>query len=301
MTSITRRQTLRSSGLQPAIIFKNICIDRSGSMTSFGGKQYEMTEKLLLDTWKQTRETNVQTKVTLKAFDNNVNIMLCDVNPIIQDTPSLQIIRETLSPRGMTRLNDTILESLDELKKGKEEYLNSLTNEVRNLNPKIVQLLVVVTDGKDNESDSLKDDVKEKILEFRDQGGEALLMTANMDAQIIGAEYGFNDDQCLTVHNSDQTAIENGFQSLSLAIRTASAGTPTLGFTQLQREQSLNITPSMVVPIPSLTTPPALTRQVARPLSPTSILNFTPPTSPRLTFRPTYQTGYADLINSQRY
>ena len=123
MTSITRRQTLRSSGLQPAIIFKNICIDRSGSMTSFGGKQYEMTEKLLLDTWKQTRETNVQTKVTLKAFDNNVNIMLCDVNPITQDTPSLQIIRETLSPRGMTRLNDTILESLDELKKGKEEYL----------------------------------------------------------------------------------------------------------------------------------------------------------------------------------
>lgn len=280
MTSITRRQTLRSSGLQPAIIFKNICIDRSGSMTSFGGKQYEMTEKLLLDTWKQTRETNVQTKVTLKAFDNNVNIMLCDVNPIIQDTPGLQIIRETLSPRGMTRLNDTILESLDELKKGKEEYLNSLSNEVRNLNPKIVQLLVVVTDGKDNESDSLKDDVKEKILEFRDQGGEALLMTANMDAQIIGAEYGFNDDQCLTVHNSDQTAIENGFQSLSMAIRTASAGTPTLGFTQLQREQSLNITPSMVVPIPSLTTPPTLTRQVAGPLSPTLITDFTPPTSP---------------------
>ena len=34
-----------------------------------------------------------------------------------------------------------------------------------------------------------KDDVKEKVLEFRDEGGEALLMAANMDAQIIGAEY----------------------------------------------------------------------------------------------------------------
>ena len=56
----------------------------------------------------------------------------------------------------MTRLNDTILESLDELKRGKEEYLASLSNEARNLNPKIVQLLVVVTDGMDNESDSSK-------------------------------------------------------------------------------------------------------------------------------------------------
>ena len=308
MASITRRQTLRSSGLQPAIILKNICIDRSGSMSSFNGKQYEMTEKILLDTWKQTRETNVPTKITLKAFDNTVNIMLCDVDPRTQDTPSLQIIREALSPRGMTRLNDTILESLDELKRGKEEYLASLSNEARNLNPKIVQLLVVVTDGMDNESDSSKDDVKEKVLEFRDEGGEALLMAANMDAQIIGAEYGFNDDQCLTVHNSDQTAIESGFRSLSLAIRTASAGTPSPGFSQLQREESLNITPSMVVPIPSLTTLPTLTRQVARPVSPTSIIGFTPPTSPTSitdltppTFTPTYQTGYADLISSQRY
>lgn len=278
MTSITRRQTLRSSGLQPAIILKNICIDRSGSMSSFGGKQYEMTEKLLLDTWKHTRETNVPTKVTLKTFDDRVNIMLAEVDPSSQNTPSLQIIRESLCPRGLTRLNDTILESLDELKRCKEEYLSSLSNEARNLNPKIVQVLVVVTDGIDNESYSLKVDVKEKILEFRRQGGEALLMSANIDAQIVGAEYGFEDDQCLTVHNSDQTAIESGFQSLSLAIRTASAGTPSPGFSQLQREQSLNITPSMVVPIPSLTTPLSLTRQVTRslsqPTSPLSVMDY---------------------------
>lgn len=291
MTSITR-QSLRSSGLRPALILKNICIDRSGSMSSFNGKQYEMTEKLLLDTWKQTRETNVETKITLKAFDNIVNIMLCDADPSAGDVPSLQIIRESLSPRGMTRLNDTILESLDELKRNKEKYLNSLSNEVRNLNPKIVQLFVVITDGKDNESISSKEDVKEKILEFREQGGEALLMAANMDAQIIGAEYGFNDEQCLTVHNSDQTAIESGFRSLNLAIRTASAGTPSPGFTQLQREQSQNITPLTVVPMPSLTRLPTLTRQSARPLSPISILQ--PP-------RATYQTAYEDLISSQLY
>ena len=138
MTSITTR----SSGLQPAIVLKNICIDRSGSMTSFGGKQSEMTEKLLLDTWKQARETNVNTKVTLKTFDNTVNIMLCEVEPISQVVPSLQIIRENLYPRGMTRLNDTILESLDELKRCEEEYLNSLPNEVRTLNPKIVNLTI---------------------------------------------------------------------------------------------------------------------------------------------------------------
>jgi len=280
MTSIARRQTLRSSGLQPAIILKNICIDRSGSMTSFRGKQYEMTEKLLLDTWNQTRETNVKTKITLKTFDDLVNIMLCEVDPLIEDTPSFQIIRESLCPRGMTRLNDTILESLHELKRSKEKYLSSLSNEVRNLNPKIVQLFVLITDGVDNESSSLKEDVKEKILEFREQGGEALLMTANMDARIIGSEYGFNDDRCLTVHSSDQTAIESGFRSLNTAIRTASTGTRYIGYSQLQREQSLNITPSMVVPIPSLTTLPTLTRQVAGSLSATSMTDFTPPTSP---------------------
>jgi len=290
MTSITR-QSLRSSGLQPAIVLKNICVDRSGSMHSFRGNQYNMTEELLLDTWKQARESNISNRVTLKTFDNNVNIMLCEVNPMEQDTPSLQIIRENLSPRGMTRLNDTVIESLNELKLAKENYLNTLSNEARSLNPKIVQILVVITDGQDNESSSNISEVREKILEFREGGGEAILMAANMDAQEIGSRYGFNDEQCLTVHNSDTNAIQSGFRSLTSVIRDTSLGTPAVGFTQTQRTLSQNMT-GPLVPMPSLTTPPALTRQVARPVSPSSILQ---------PLRPTYQTAYADLIYSQQY
>ena len=256
MTSITR-QSLRSTGLQPALVVKNICIDRSGSMDSFNGKQYEMTEKLLLDTWKQQRESSVKTSITLKTFDTIVTNILYKVDPVVQDTPSLQLLRENLYPRGMTRLNDTILESLKEIKKCKEEYLNSLSNEVRNLNPKVVEILVVITDGQDNESSSSKEEIKKNIIEFREQGGEAILMAANMDAEKIGIEYGFDSEQCLTVHNSDQTSIENGFDALTTSLRTSSAGVQFTPFTQYQRQSSLN-TPNdnidrlQTIPMPPL-------------------------------------------------
>ena len=131
MTSITTRQTTRSTGLQPAIVLKNICIDRSGSMTSFGGQQYAMTEELLLDSWKQARESNIPTQITLKTFDDRVETLLNKINPNTQNTPSLQIIRENLHPRGSTRLNDTNLNSLIQLEEDKDIYLNSLSNEVR--------------------------------------------------------------------------------------------------------------------------------------------------------------------------
>jgi hypothetical protein len=278
MTSITTRQATRSTGLQPAIVLKNICIDRSGSMTSFGGQQYAMTEELLLDSWKQARESNIPTQITLKTFDDQVETMLNKINPNTQNTPSLQIIRENLHPRGSTKLNDTILNSLIQLEEDRDIYLNSLSNEVRGLNPTIVQILVVITDGYDNQSDSTKDYVKDKILEFREQGGEAILMAANMDAQVIGSEYGFNIEQCLTVHNSDQEAIQSGFRSLGTVVRGSSLGIPT-SFTQTQRVQSQNIsqmTPTVPISRPlNLLPMPTLTRQTARllPTSPNSIMD----------------------------
>ena len=46
----------RSKGYMPSIIFKTILVDRSGSMSSFQGKQYDMVEHLLEDSKKQALE-----------------------------------------------------------------------------------------------------------------------------------------------------------------------------------------------------------------------------------------------------
>ena len=53
----------RSKGYMPAIVFKTILADRSASMETFNGKQYDMAEHLLNDAKKQASETNKQTHV----------------------------------------------------------------------------------------------------------------------------------------------------------------------------------------------------------------------------------------------
>ena len=223
MSSIVQ-QTTRSQGYQPSKSYKTILADRSGSMCSFGGKQYDMAEHLLDDAKKQALETNQSASVTLVTFDYSVNTVLDDADLLNDDLPTREAIESALEPRGSTRFNDTLIEQIDALMLKKETHLNSLSREARALNPDIAMVVIAITDGMDNESHHSVTETREKMKNFRKNGGRAILMAANMDAEAIGAMYGFNPEKSITVHSSDEVAIESCYRAVSGMARNLTQG-----------------------------------------------------------------------------
>jgi len=248
----------RSKGYMPAIIFKTILADRSGSMESFNGKQYDMVEHLLNDAKKQASKTNKQTHVKFVTFDNRVTTV------IDQDISSYNIdrdvIEDAMRPAATTKFNDTLIEEIDALILKKENYLQSLSNKARALNPDIAMVLIAITDGQDNESQHSMEGTREEMLQFRNNGGRAILMAANMDAEEIGAKYGFNPEKSITVHNSNPIAIESCYRAVSDMARNLSLGIDT-SFTPFERASS-----QALPPLQGNIGPPQLQRAMALPL-----------------------------------
>jgi len=234
MTTITRT---RSHGYMPVKIFKTIVADRSASMDTFNGKQYDMVEHLLQDAQKQAIETQKSTVVTLVAFDNTANDIMRDRDLLTEDIPLRQEIVDGLRPCASTRFNDTLIEEVEKLEKQKNDYLSSLQHSVRKLNPDVAIVLIAITDGDDNASINGRKQTREKMLSFRKNGGRAILMAANMDAEEVGGWYGFNPEKSITVHNSNEQAIESCYRAVSTMARNMSQGIDA-PFTGLQRASS---------------------------------------------------------------
>jgi len=240
MTSITQ-QTTRSKGYTPIKSFKTILVDRSGSMGSFNGKQYDMAEHLLQDAKNQAVEKNQSSLVTFITFDDKVEVMLNDSDLLTTDVPPIHIIEGALTPRGCTHFNDTLIEQIDALMLKKETFLSSLHSDTRQLSPDVAMVLIAITDGEDNGSRATTDDAREKMLKFRKSGGRAILMTANMDAEVVGGWYGFNPQKSITVHNSNESAIETCYRAVSGMARNLTQGIDAPPFSALQRTQSSQV------------------------------------------------------------
>jgi hypothetical protein len=221
----------------PVKIFKTIVADRSASMDTFNGKQYDMVEHLLQDAQKQAIETQKSTVVTLVAFDNTANDIMRDRDLLTEDIPLRQEIVNGLRPCASTRFNDTLIEEVEKLEKQKNDYLSSLQHSVRKLNPDVAIVLIAITDGDDNASINGRKQTREKMLSFRKNGGRAILMAANMDAEEVGGWYGFNPEKSITVHNSNEQAIESCYRAVSTMARNMSQGIDA-PFTGLQRASS---------------------------------------------------------------
>ena len=166
-------------------------------------------------------------------------------------------IEDAMKPSGSTRFNDTLIEEIDALILKKETYLQSLSNKARALNPDIAMVLIAITDGEDNASMHSIEGAREEMLQFRQNGGRAILMAANMDAEVIGARYGFNPEKSITVHNSNPTAIESCYRAVSDMARNLSLGID-VSFTPVERASSQAL--------PSLQSLPQLQRAIAMPL-----------------------------------
>jgi hypothetical protein len=266
-----------SSASQPHAVFKTIIVDRSGSMSSFLGKHVEMTHRMLMDTQENAEKSGVRTRVSLTTFDHEVKYPMKLVDPMLEDMVDCTQLNKMLYPRGSTRFNDTLIEEVEKLEKAAEDYKKSLPIALRRLDPLIVRIVIAITDGQDNVSTQHTVSSSRNIMkEYRRNNGTAILMAANMDAEQIGANYGFNSDRCITVHNSDEQAIEAGFRSVMRCQREISMGIDSAPFTHLERTSSCPMHNTLdtyasdgdddtLNSAPTLLAPPVLTRHHANP------------------------------------
>ena len=238
ISHVKRTEDKKRPAPPPMATFNKIIVDRSGSMYSMNGVQVTMNEKLLEDAHDTAKESNTPTFVTFTTFDDKVETHISNKNILTTQIPDKSELKKYLEPRGSTRFIDTILEAITDIKKEVKDYIATLPKKTRDLNPRIVKLINCTTDGYDNMSNHTANELQTAMNNFRNNGGEALLLTANMDAQEIGEQYGFNSDTSLTVHASDPDAIEYAFQCLRTTSAQVSSGGTAIPYTQLQRATS---------------------------------------------------------------
>jgi hypothetical protein len=226
----------------PLKVIKSIVVDRSGSMISMGDKPTEMTYKILRETYDQSIDDNVDTSISLTSFDDIIETIIKNEKISLDNIPSIENIRHFIRPRNTTKFRDTLINDLDNLMDEKDKYLKSLSRMVRNLDPCISMISIIITDGQDNCSFNTIEQCKNKVKEFRENGGQIIFMGANIDTSTIGEMYGMDTNTCLDVHNSDPDAIESGFNAIISTQRQMSSGCTNVQFSQMQRSLSYGIT-----------------------------------------------------------
>lgn len=227
----------------PIAVITHILCDRSGSMISFDNNHISLTKKLLQNTHEQSITSGIPNYITFTSFNHESSNIMENLNMLDDDIvlPTLSELQQKLSPHGSTCFVDTVLRSINNMELQKQQILLALPREVRQLNPDIVCVLNCTTDGADNRSINTEHDLKPILTKFRLDGGQTILLTANVDSSYISHKYGFDEKCSLDVHNNDPDAIKYAFNCVKILSREVSSGSQPTPFTPRQRNISIGL------------------------------------------------------------
>lgn len=196
-------------------------LDSSGSMSKIRDDTIGGFNTFLAD----QREEPGRAAVTLYEFSDSVS-QVYQGKPL-GDAPELDA--ETYTPGGQTALNDAIATAVTET----DGYIEKQPAAVQ---PDTV-VVVVLTDGKENASETPQDRVRELIEQYREEHDwEFLFIGANQDAVLTATEMGIEADKSLDMAHSGegtQAAYESTSRNISEARRSGEAG----GYTDADRQR----------------------------------------------------------------
>ncbi len=163
--------------------------------------------------------------VTLYEFSNSVS-QVYQGKPLA-DTPDLD--EETYTPGGGTALHDAITTAVTET----DGHIETQPAAVQ---PDTV-IVVVLTDGKENASETPQDRVRELVEQYREEHDwEFLFIGANQDAALTATEMGIEADKSLNMAHSGegtQAAYDSTSRNISEIRQTGSTG----GYTDEDRQR----------------------------------------------------------------
>ena len=160
---------------------KVLCLDRSGSMSSFGREVVDGVNTYLSEVHKS--HANVRWSVV--TFDDIIESPVC--NTLLNDSSRLKT--SWVTPRGSTSLRDGILHSVTTAQKMIDKSVGEHSYHVE---------VVVFTDGMENSSSQISQyELQQLITKHRKKGWTFTFLAANQDAIASGTSYGFDAGRSL--------------------------------------------------------------------------------------------------------
>ena len=239
--------TLSSRPPAPGVaVFTEFNLDRSGSMSSYGGTQHEATKALFDQQKTSAKETGAPHFFTVATFDDDAKVYLDNVDAMCAEPPTDEQLAEMCDPRGCTKLYDTALQGVKRVEKRAREWYEAQSASFRRLVKfdQVTMTFMLFTDGFDNASTLDRDGkmLYDAIREFRAAGGTAIFMAANQDACTVGANLGFSRDTSLTVGTTPEYA-QAAFQGVTGLLREVSGGHQNISVPQTLRQSSCPMYP----------------------------------------------------------
>ena len=220
----TRSQTGAASA-SPLFIDVVFLGDRSGSMISMGDGLFNGAINFVKTHVESSEKSGLGDKYKLQvvSFDDQVtNVFSGNANDFYEVKTDDEIV-DGFQPCGMTRLYDTIIEQLNKQSERIEAFKSTLHRSVLSLDPRIVTIFAVLTDGEDNSSMNSSSKVKRKIQEhIKKYNTLCQFIAANQSANYVGGKMGFPLETCLQM-DADPEHAEAAMESVALsAMRTIS-------------------------------------------------------------------------------
>jgi len=210
--------------------------DRSYSMADMGEAPY-IGAVTFMEKYKHFSEEVPDSHIHVEfiSFDDKHDVLFSGsasdiTGEIVND------VEYGMTPRGSTRLFDTVIYAIREQSKRVERYKDTWSSEVRKLNPEIGVTLTVLTDGEDNCSSTTSRQMRMCIEIHRKCDAKCFFAAANQDALRVGEDYGFDRDSSLQIGSNPEEAVEAFRACTNSSLRCATQ--ENMGYTSAEREAS---------------------------------------------------------------
>lgn len=196
-------------------------LDSSGSMQSIREDTIGGFNSFLNEQQSEPGEATV----SLYDFDSSVDCLYQGRS--IKEAPELD--DSTYIPGGRTALYDALFT-------GVTEAADYLMKEDTDWSPENV-VVVVLTDGKENASETSRDQIRNLVTTHQDEyDWEFLFIGANQDAALSASEIGIDENRSLKMRHSGEGA-QAAYESASNRVSDARESGTTGGFNQEDRER----------------------------------------------------------------
>lgn len=195
-------------------------LDSSGSMSSIREDTIGGFNSFLED------QKNEPGDATVTLFEFNTDVSLLYQDESLDDAPSLDT--ETYTPGGRTALHDAIITAINDTRSHVAERADVSPDNV---------VIVVLTDGKENSSETPQKTVRNQVeYQQEDAGWEFLFIGANQDAALTASGMGMSVDKALDMAHSGE-GTRSAYSSTSDVVSDIREEGSTDGYKDEHRSQ----------------------------------------------------------------
>lgn len=196
-------------------------LDSSGSMTAIEDDTKGGFNTFLRD------QRDEEGEATVTLYDFNTDVKRVYRSYPIEDAPELT--DDNYTPGGQTALHDAIYTAVTET----ADRLSEMEAAER---PENV-VVVILTDGKENASETHQERVREQVtIRQEEHGWEFLFIGANQDAALTADQMGIDSDRSLTMSHTGE-GTQAAYESTSERVRELREDGTTDGFDEEDRQR----------------------------------------------------------------